>query len=398
MSFRFLLLSAFVIFAAPLYGQDQAFGPGQIRKWHPLRDRAEAPIRLTAGTAPAESTATTNRVLNVSGLPNKQGQVFRQYDIAPYTLRATTENKPQQSVVDWILRETGYETWHSDTVSILSATHRSLLVYHTPEIHRKVLDIVQRFNDADAANQIYSVRIITVGHPDWRSRAQKLLQPVPIQSQGAEAWLLAKEDAARLLSDLSRRADYRSHGSPRMVVNNGEHAEVVLTRVRSFTRSMLSPATDAVGRDQHLGQFHEGISLELSPLLSLDGQYVDAMVKCKVDQLEKLVPVRLEAPGSLPQARQWYDIDVPCMVSNQLHERFRWPRDKVLLVSLGVVPRPIVEAKNPLKLPFKTLPLGSDAPPRGDALILVETTGAALRTDTASGAHVPQSESFRGRY
>ncbi len=366
MLFRFVLFSAIVMLAAPLHGQETNSGPRQ--------------------------------TLNVSGLPNGQGQIFRQYDISPYTLRTTTDDKPQQSIVDWILRDTGYETWHSDTVSILSATRRNLLVYHTPEIQQKVFDIVERFNDPNAANQIYSVRIITIGHPDWRSRAQKMLQPVPIQSQGAEAWLLAKEDAARLLADISRRADFRSHGSPRMVVNNGEHAEIALTRTWSFSRSMLAPATDALGRDQHLGQLHEGINLELSPLLSLDGQYVDAMVKCSIDQLEKLVPVRLEAPGSLAQARQWYNIDVPCMVSKQLHERFRWPQDKVLLISMGVAPRPIVEAKNPLKLPFKTLSLGSDAPPRGDALIFVETSGAELRTDTASGAHVPQSESFRGRY
>ncbi|MFP6659755.1 MAG: hypothetical protein VB853_16335, partial [Pirellulales bacterium] len=69
-----------------------------------------------------------------------------------------------------------------------------------------------------------------------------------------------------------------------------------------------------------------------------------------------------------------------------------WPREKVLLISLGVGPRPIVENKNPLKLGL------SSAPPRGDTLIFVDSTGRTLPTHTTTGAIAPRNESFRGRY
>ena len=47
-------------------------------------------------------------------LPNDAGQEWREYDISPYTLRVTTTNRPEQAIVDWILRETGHEAWHGE--------------------------------------------------------------------------------------------------------------------------------------------------------------------------------------------------------------------------------------------------------------------------------------------
>jgi hypothetical protein len=63
----------------------------------------------------APERQTIARVTKGSGaLPNNFGQVWREYDISPYTLRVTTTNRPEQAIVDWILRETGYEAWHSE--------------------------------------------------------------------------------------------------------------------------------------------------------------------------------------------------------------------------------------------------------------------------------------------
>ena len=45
-----------------------------------------------------------------------------------------------------------------------------------------------------------------------------------------------------------------------------------------------------------MGQIQEGYSLQISPLLSQDEQTIDAVVKCYIDQVEKLVPVTVEVP------------------------------------------------------------------------------------------------------
>jgi hypothetical protein len=333
--------------------------------------------------------AAAGRNVRTSGvLPNDQGQIWREYDISPYTLRVSGSDRPQQAMVDWILRETGYETWHGETVAMLSATPRVLRVYHTPDMQRTVAEIVNRFVSQTAETHAYGIRLCTVAYPDWRARAQRLLRPVPVQTEGAEAWLLNKEDAASLKVELSKRSDYRNHGSPRLMVNDGQIAAVNLTSARPFVRSILSPGTHQPGLEPNVGQINEGIQFEIQPLLSLDGQTIDAMLKCNITQVEKMVPVRLEAPSTFPQGRQWYSVEIPQVVSCRFHERFRWPRDKVLLVSMGMVPRPGPQTS--LKLPL------GNSTPRGDALIFIESHPHALSGTVVTGSQ--PVERFRGRY
>src|SRR5689334_23066391 len=71
-------------------------------------------------SAPSGPRTPIAKVSSGAGtLPNDAGQVWREYDITPYTLRVTTTTRPEQAIVDWILRETGYEAWHSDPVGLL---------------------------------------------------------------------------------------------------------------------------------------------------------------------------------------------------------------------------------------------------------------------------------------
>ena len=78
---------------------------------------------------------------------------------------------------------------------------------------------------------------MTLDSPNWREAAQRLLRPVPVQTPGANAWLLPKENAAILLGELRRRSDYREHSSPYLMVNNGQSTVV------SAMRAGLTSAT-----------------------------------------------------------------------------------------------------------------------------------------------------------
>ena len=101
--------------------------------------------------APAGPQPTHAQVTKGSGqLPNDHGQVWREYDITPYTLRVTDTAQPEQAIVDWILRETGYEAWHSSPVGLLSADRKTLRVYYTPQMQAMVADIVDRFVNKQA--------------------------------------------------------------------------------------------------------------------------------------------------------------------------------------------------------------------------------------------------------
>jgi hypothetical protein len=343
----------------------------------------------------------TKRVTQISAgpasLPDDQGQVWREYNISPYTLRVTSTNRPEQAIVDWILRETGYEAWHSEPLGILSANNRSLKVYHTPEMQHLIADVVDRFVNSEAESQAFSLRVITVGSPNWRSTGQKVLKPVATQTQGVQAWLVAKEDAALLMADLRKRTDFREHSSPHLLVNNGQPATVSATRPRSYIRDVQLRPEAWPGFQQDTGQFDEGFTLEFNPLLSLDGRSVDAVIKCNIDQLEKLVPVTVDAPTAVAP-RQKAKVEVPQATHYRLHERFRWPTDQILLIDLGVVPPPSPVDPNPLN----GLPLVG-APARADLLVIIEAKGratAAAASPVAPPPAVPaaQANRYRGRY
>ena len=326
-------------------------------------------------------------------LPNKHGQVWREYDITPYTLRVTSTKRPEQAIIDWVLRETGYEVWHGEPLGILSATRRTLRVYHTPEKQAIVADLVDRFVSSEAETCNFSLRVVTVNHPNWRAKAKPLLHPVPVQTAGTAAWLLEKEDGAILLAQLQRRSDYREHSSPRMMVNNGQSTMVTATRSRTYLRDVSFRGDAWLGVQAEPGQIDEGFSLEFSPLLTTDGRTIDAVVKCDITQVEKMIGVAVDAPT--PAApRQRMKIEVPQIAHFRYHERFRWPADKVLVVGMGMVPLPVpVDSKSLLA----GLPLVSSAP-RADLLVFIERKEQSNRPSYTAGAPVREAKRYRGRY
>ena len=327
------------------------------------------------------------RVTAGSGtLPNDQGQVWREYDISPYTARVTTTKRSEQAVVNWILRETGYEVWHTEPLGILGASQRTLRVYHTPQMQAVVADIVNRFVSSEAETRTFSLRIVTIDNPNWRVTAHRTLRPIPTQTPGVSAWLLSKEDSAVLLGALQHRSDYREHSSPHLLVNNGQPTVVSALRGRPFIRD-VSPRTDAwQGYDNLPGQIDEGFSLEFHPLLSTDRRSVDAMIKCQIDQVEKLVPVMLEVPTQA-SPRQRARVEVPQTSSLRFGERFRWPADQVLILGLGIVALPVPIDSTPT-LAGVPLPLPS-SPPRADLLVIIESKGPVARTPGAASAALP---------
>jgi hypothetical protein len=352
------------------------------------------PLRAINGRTAQRHTNVTQ---GPATLPNQQGQVWREYDITPYTVRVTSTNRPEQSIVDWILRDTGYEAWHSEPLGILCANRRSLTVYHTPEMQAIVGEVVDRFVSTEAESQAFGLRVITIDSPNWRAKAHAMLRPVAVQTQGIQAWLLQKEDAALLLADLRKRIDYREHSSPHLVVNNGQTANVTTARPRSYVRDVTVKPQAWPNYEPEYGQFEEGFSLELNPLLALDGRTVDAVIKCNIDQIEKLVSVGLDVPSSV-SPRQRTQIEVPQVVHCRMHERFRWPTDQVLLVGLGVVASPVPDNTHPL---LKNVPMLGPSD-RADLLVFVESKGRVTPAPAAAGSSVPpqaaQRDTYRGRY
>lgn len=380
------LVSALTWAAWPARGQEGGAPPAATA---PAVDGAAAPAER--GLTEIDSNrAPLAKVSSGTGmLPNDAGQVYREYDISHYSLRVASTAAPEQAIVDWILRETGYETWHTGpAVSLLHADSRTLRVYHTGEIQGVVGEIVDRFVNPETETHAFGLKIVSVDSPNWRSRATAVLRPLPVQSQGVQAWLLAREDAALLLADLNRRSDFREHSSPHLMVNNGQATVVSATRPRRYTRGVVPSAAAWPAYEPETAQIDEGFTLEFCPLLSLDALSVDAVIKCQIDQVERMVSVNLDTPSGAAQ-RQQTRIEVPQLAQCRLHERFRWPTDSVLLIGMGMVatPSPSEGGLFGLSLP-KSLPILS-SPERADLLVFIESkgkTGVPPSVDTPGGS------------
>lgn len=354
-----------------------------------------APAGPANPASPPPAQAPIARILPSPGtLPNEAGQIWREYDISPYTLRVPTTARPELAVVDWILRETGYEAWHTEPLGILSVTPRTLRVYHTPQMQAVVAEMVDRFVNTAFQTHTFGLRVITVDHPNWRAKSYRVLRPVRVQTPGVHAWVLPREDAALLLADLRRRSDYREHNSPYLLISNGQSTVVSALKPRSYVRDVTLRSDTLQGYEQELAQIDEGFSIELSPLLSLDGKMIDASIKCHIDMVERLVPVVIDVPTPT-SPRQRVQIEVPQITHFRFHERFRWPENEVLVLGLGVVPIPLapegqgILGSLPLKLP-------GQSSSRGELIVIVESRGksgeAAPSTPTAT------RPTYQGRY
>ena len=353
---------------------------------------ANTPAATNTDT-PRQAAPARSSILRDGKLPSGQGQVWQEYDISPFTRRVTTTKRPEQMVVDWVLRETGYEAWHSEVVSVLSADKETLRVYHTPDMQRVVADLVDRFINPQQMNHAFGLRVVTIGSPNWRETALGILKPIPVQAQGVQAWLLNKEDAALLLAQMSKRSDFREYSSPQLMVYHGQSIVLGSTRPKQYARSIIPRPGAFPPYELELGRIDEGYSLELSPLASMDGATTDAVVKVNITQIEKMVGMSIDIPMPGGGSRR-ERIEVPQMTSCDLHERFRWPTDQVLLISRGVVATPAPAAGG--ILPF-ALP-GSPDTNRADALLFIQSRGKIEPTPVvvppaaAVGGQVPAAQ------
>jgi len=228
--------------------------------------------------------------------------------------------------------------------------------------------MVDRFVSPQAQSQTFNMRVVSMGSQSWRTKALKIMHPMPVQSQGIQAWLLAKEDASLLVSEIRRRSDFREYSSPNVLCANGQSTVVSTMHPRGYTGAVtLHPEQLHPGFEPQVMQFNEGFSLDFNPLLSLDGQSVDAMIKCDVDQLEQLIPVSVDVPTPIAP-RQHTEIEVPQSCSYRFRERFHWSANQVLLISFGVIAAPIA-SESPIRLSL------NPGPARAELMVFVEDRG-----------------------
>ena len=356
-----------------------------------------------ATSAPG-STLRTQRSGGAPALPTDAGQYWEQYDLRPYTKELTTVDRPQQAIIDWILRDTGTDAWFTDPFGFVNADRSTLRVYHNEQMQQLVRQSYERFVNGTTTPQSFGLRLISIGNPNWRTRGHTLLRSVPAQSPGVQAFLASKENNAILMAMLRGRSDFKELANVNITTYNGQPQVLEQLRSRNFVREFQRVDGSWPPYLPVTGEIQEGYRLQMSPLLALDKQSMDLVIKCHIDQVERFSNVTLDLPLPTGQVHNG-QIQVPQLASWRLHERFRWPTDEVLLLSCGVVASPQAPANNTLLGQGSNL-IGLDRlipqlGDRADALLVVEYLGDAGRTapTTPTTAAQPNSNPIsRGRY
>lgn len=274
-----------------------------------------------------------------AGIENSVTRTWQTYDISGYTTAVQSVTNPEKNVLDWILRETGTETWFGESIGVLAVGRHKIKCYHEADVQQKVRSVVDRFNKTKTKDEVFGLQVLTIGNPNWRAKALPLLTKIETQSPGVDGWLATKENAAQLYTELRKRSDFNQPISPTLVTESGQPKKIVRQQPLNYFRSIVFDQRNFPPFRVETGRINEGYQIQLSPLRSLDGKKMDAELFCQVDQVEQFRHVNIDVPtptGSL----QKHPISIPQRSSWRLKERFQWPVDRVLILSLGVVAAP----------------------------------------------------------
>ncbi len=340
----------------------------------------QPPLAQPTQTQPQPQNPSGIKVQQKLDLPNQSGQYWTEYDLKPYTAALKNIDRPQQAVIDWIIRETGSDLWFQEPMGILSADRTTLRVYHNAAMQKVVAQVYERFANGINEPHVYSLKLITIGNPNWRSKALPLMRSAPARTPGLTAWLMPKENSAIVMAQLRQRQDVREIQSADLAMVQGQTHVIEQTRPRNYLREYAPNTTSQwPPLSPTYGEINEGFRMVFSPLLSLDGTSMDIMLKCDIDQVEKMQNVPLDVPG----AAGTLQVEVPQMISWRMQERFRWPTDHVLILAGGIIAPPAVMPQSTLLTGGAPTLLGLNriipdlTVQKQDAILIVEHKGPA---------------------
>ena len=381
--FTVLLLCPAVLFA-----QEAAFVPPipseNVTAPASLHDRiAIASKDSVLGDRIARISATMERI------PQEHGQMWREFDITPHTQERrlpTGSISPEQTLIDWIMRKTGANIWHTAPFGILSATSEKLCVYHTREVQLLVADVVDRFVCPQLWNEACTLRIISTARPDWLSRGHSHLRPIKIATPGVQGWIVEKTVAQNLLAELGRRGDFKELIPPQPLIAHGVQHNVVVKKERQYLRDVQPNPSVLNGFAEDRVTMDEGIGLFLTPLAVLDGQNMDVNIKLDIVQIERMLTTPIDITTAT-NSRQRFQLESPQMAYFNLDEIVRFPKNMVLLLDLGTVPLPNTTDDNSRNV-LAEIARGVNPARRGNVLVFVESTSGGTAPAVSSSPNV----------
>ncbi len=272
-----------------------------------------------------------------AGLLHESGFQMRTYDIARYTKTAQGQQNPQKAIIEWIFRRTGTADWHGEKIAVLCATKTQLKAYNSPEILKQVGEIVERFTNATDDILAVHVRFFVSSDTRWRHSVFSQLTPVGNGPQGQQIWTLRMSDAALIISQMQLQQGFRKLADERVEMVNGQLLTIRTAEPRTFAGGMQRDSAVGQGYTPRADKLEESIILKLSPLLTFEGDSVDASIDLSVNTVRMFHRTKVIAPRE--QGPPEMSIDVPEVSMTHLDQTVKnWPLGQTLLITGGIHP------------------------------------------------------------
>ena len=355
---RSLFLLPLLALPARLFGQDSPRRSTKAARSRQVSDDAEPPAtsrrarNLAEDTEPANPDTGPEATVPDSvpaNFPNQAGFQWQNFPIGDYTALDPNATSPQTAIIDWIFRRTTPAPWHGDKIAVLCASRTQLRAYNSIKVLKQVAEVVERFTDSQADILSIRVRFIAAADSRWRYAVHQRLTPIGNGPQGQQIWHTSAADAEGVIAQMALWQGFKLLGNTSVEVLNGQPLKFDQTQDRGFNGGVQRESTVGLGFQPKVENLMEGVVLKFSPLLSYEGDTLDAAIELSTNLVRKLHPVRVLAPREVGPGE--LTLDVPEVSETRLNQPIKnWPLGQTLIISAGIQPGILMDKEGFLKL------------------------------------------------
>ena len=334
-------------------------GPDEAPKKRPSKTKAAKPETSPEDDGP-NSTSTSGEQLPAE-IPNEPDFKYKTFDISAYTALSPTSASPQTAILDWIFRRTETGPWHGDKVAILCASRTKLQAYNSKKVLDQVAETVKQFVDADADVLTVRVRFLAAADSRWRYTAYSKLTPVGTGPQGQQIWQTSESNVESVIALMQVWQGFKSLEDKKFEVLNGQTLRVESFLKKSYPGSVQREGAVGVGYQPKVESLTEGIVLRFSPLLSWEGDTLDAAIDLSTNLIRRFHQVKVLGPREIGTGE--VILDVPEVSETRLNQSVKtWQLGQALIISAGIQPGLLLDKEGLFKMRIPgTVPTGTEA-------------------------------------
>lgn len=286
---------------------------------------------------------------------------WRTFDIAKYTALRHTSSTPQTAILDWIFRRTETGPWHGDKIAVLAANRTQVRAYNSRKVLDQVAETVEQFTEAHADVLTVRVRFLAAADSRWRYATYSRLTPVGTGPQGQQIWQTPEANIEGIIAQMQVWQGFLVLEDKKYELINGQTLRLDKGFKKNYPGGIQREGAVGLGYQPKVEALTEGIVLRFSPLLSYEGDTLDAAIELSTNLIRKFHSTKILGPKEVGTGE--VTLDVPEVSETRLNQAVKgWALGQSLIISAGIQPGLLLDKSGlwNLKIPG-TVPTGTEA-------------------------------------